>query len=275
MPATPGSYSLDAPPSPHTPPSHCRPGGLCGLFRLCRPSLPSWLYSRQFSKNHHYINYVNMKYKDGKEIEGSSRLRRSEWEVRSIPLRDAQELVRAHHYAKGGANTGVFVHGLICKATGAVHGVAWWLPPTRVACESVNRENWRGVLSLTRMVITPGTPKNACSFLLARSVKEIKKDGRFVTLVTWADEGEGHDGGVYRAANWDYLGANSGDERWIDPQTGRHVARKSAGKSRTISEMESLGYVRGGKSRKHKFVLHIRPSAKKECAQSDLFGMAA
>lgn len=190
---------------------------------------------------------------------GADRLDANQWAVRSIPLSVAQGLVRMHHYAKGGANTGVFVHGLICKATDEVHGVAWWLPPTRVACESVNPDNWRGVLSLTRMVITPGTPKNACSFLLARSVKLIRKDGRFVTLVTWADEGEGHTGGVYRAANWMYLGANTGDERWVDPSTGRHVAKKSAGKSRTVSEMQALGYVRAGRTKKHKFVLNIRP----------------
>ena len=188
-----------------------------------------------------------------------NRLVANQWTVRSIPLPVAQQLVRKHHYAKGGANTGVFIHGLIRKDTDEVHGVAWWLPPTRVASESVNRDNWRRVLSLTRMVITPGTPKNACSFLLARSIKIIRRDGRFDTLVTWADEGEGHTGGVYRAANWAYLGANTGDERWVDPLTGRHVAKKSAGKSRTVSEMLALGYARTGKTRKHKFVLHVTP----------------
>lgn len=189
---------------------------------------------------------------------------RTEWklysedfEVRPVPLVDAQVLVREHHYAKGGSNTGVFVHGLYHRLSDLLVGVAWWLPPTRVAAESVNRERWRQVLSLTRMVMLPGAPRNACSFLLARSIKAIKQDGRFVSLVTWADEGEGHDGGVYRAANWEYVGANTGDPRWIDPVTKRHVARKSAGKSRTAAEMAELGYVCLGKSRKHKFVMHL------------------
>jgi hypothetical protein len=193
---------------------------------------------------------------------GEGRLIADQWDVQSIQLSVAQELVRSHHYAKGGSNTGVFVHGLICKATGDVHGVAWWLPPTRVAAESVNKDQWRRVLALTRMVVTPGTPKNACSFLLSRSVKMIRKDGRFLSLVTWADEGEGHTGHVYRAANWRYLGSNTGDERWIDPRTGRHVAKKSAGKSRTAQEMIDLGYARAGKTRKHKFCLHIRAHAR-------------
>lgn len=189
------------------------------------------------------------------------KFRRQEWEVRPAPLAAAQALVREHHYARGGANTAVFVHGLYCRALDYLVGdflcgVVWWLPPTRVACESVNREHWRRVLSLTRMVVRPEVPTNACSFLLARSVKAIKRDGRFVTLVTWADEGEGHLGGVYRAANWSYVGVNAGDERWVDPTTGRHVSRKSASRSRTVAEMEALGYVRTGRTRKHKYVLH-------------------
>jgi len=192
---------------------------------------------------------------------GCDRLIADQWDVQSVPLSVARDLVRSHHYAKGGSNTGVFVHGLIRRATGDLHGVAWWIPPTRVAAESVNKEQWRRVLALTRMVITPGTPKNACSFLLSRSVKMIRKDGRFLTLVTWADEGEGHTGHVYRASNWSYLGANVGDERWIDPRTGRHVAKKSAGKSRTVQQMLELGYVRAGKTRKHKFCLHVRAPA--------------
>ena len=185
-------------------------------------------------------------------------LRAEDWDVRPAPLADAQALVRDFHYARGGSNTGVFVHGLYHRLTDLLCGVAWWLPPTRVAAESVNRDQWQRVLSLTRMVMRPDTPKNACSFLLGRSVKAIKRDGRFVTLVTWADEGEGHTGGVYRAANWTYVGANTGDSRWVD-STGRHVARKSAGKSRTAAEMMALGYTCLGKSRKHKYVLHLAP----------------
>jgi hypothetical protein len=194
--------------------------------------------------------------------DGAWKLRADEWDVRPVPLAEAQALVREFHYARGGSNTAVYVHGLYSRAMDDLVGdflcgVAWWLPPTRVAAESVNRDDWKRVLSLTRMVMRPDVPKNACSFLLARSIKAIKNDGRFVSLVTWADEGEGHDGGVYRAANWAYVGANQGDDRWVDPATGRHVARKSAGKSRTVAEMTALGYVRTGRTRKHKFVLHL------------------
>lgn len=183
-------------------------------------------------------------------------LRRVEWEVKPAPLKDAQHLVQQHHYAKGGSNTAVYVHGLYRRECGNLFGVAWWLPPTRVACESVNKAQWTKVLALTRMVMVPGTPKNACSFLLSRSVKMIRRDGRFVSLVTYADESQGHDGHVYRASNWRYIGRTGPYPRWVDPATGRQVAAKATA-NRTKAQMESLGYTKQGSFHKHKYVLHL------------------
>lgn len=180
------------------------------------------------------------------------------WEVRRAPLADARALVTACHYAKGGSKTGVYVHGLYLRALPDIMlGVAWWLPPTRVAAESVNRAAWQRVLSLTRMVVAPGVSPNACSFLLGKAARDIRQDGRFDTLVTWADESQGHFGGVYRACNWTYLGRGGSNERWLDA-AGRQVATQAGAKTRTRAEMQALGYASAGKSHKHKFVLHLR-----------------
>ncbi len=183
------------------------------------------------------------------------KLQSSDWTVRDTPLADAQALVREFHYARGGSNTAVYVHGLYHEMTDMLCGVAWWLPPTRVACESVNREQWQRVLSLTRMVMHPLAPKNSCSFLLARSIKAIKKDGRFVSLVTYADESQGHTGGVYRAANWGYVGRTGPYPRWLD-RDGKQVAPKAT-TNRTKAQMEALGHVKVGAFFKHKYVLHL------------------
>ena len=170
-------------------------------------------------------------------------------------------MVREFHYSRGGSNTAVYTHGLFRRGDEKCQGVAWWLPPTRVACESVNRAHWQKVLSLTRMVVLPGVPKNACSFLLARSVKLIKKDGRFVSLVTYADESQGHSGNVYRAANWEYVGRTGPYPRWVDA-SGKQVAPKAT-VNRTKREMEALGHSKVGSFYKHKFVLHLPKNQQK------------
>lgn len=179
--------------------------------------------------------------------------RRADYRVAPISLAEARIAVEAYHYAKGSSNTAVYTHGLIRVSDNAVVGALIWLPPTRVAAESVDKKNWEKVLGLSRMVIFPGVPKNAGSFLISKSVDLIRKDGRFKTLLTYADESQGHTGQVYRASNWEYLGRTPAYPRWLD-RDGKQISVKAT-KSRTKSEMEQLGYVMQGKFCKHKFIL--------------------
>lgn len=130
-----------------------------------------------------------------------------------------------------------------------------WLPPTRRAAEAVDRYRWKRVLSLTRMAVAPDVPRNACSFLLSRSIREMKRDGRFVSFVTYADKGEGHEGHVYIASGWQTYGASKATPRWRDPVTGNLVAQLST-RTRKIGDMIALGYVREGESVKRRFVLY-------------------
>ena len=188
------------------------------------------------------------------------KFRKEDWYVADAPLSAAQEMVKQYHYARGGSNTAVYVHGLFTKSSNELCGIVWWLPPTRVACESVNKDQWQRVLSLTRMVILPLVPRNACSFLLSRSVEIIRRDGRFVSLVTYADESQGHTGGVYRASNWQYVGRTGPYPRWIDCD-GKQVSPKAT-KNRTKDQMLALGHVKVGSYFKHKFVLHLNRKGK-------------
>jgi len=183
------------------------------------------------------------------------RLRKADYVVIDVPLKTAQELVSKFHYCKGGSNTRTFTHGLVERATGRVVGVAWWIPPTKLAAMTVS-DDWRRVLSLSRMVIAPGVPKNAATFLLAASVKAIANDGRFPHLVTYADAGEGHDGAVYKLAGWTPAGETKPEAQWVD-QEGRHVARKAGRRTRTKAEMEALDYRMIGRRKKFKFVKHV------------------
>lgn len=181
-------------------------------------------------------------------------LKRVDYFIETCPLIDIQTLVANHHYARGGSNTATYRHGLYHKERGLVGG-AWWIPPTKSCAQSVH-EDWKAVLSLTRLVVLPGEPTNAASFLLGASIRMIKKDGRYKHLVTYADERMGHTGQIYKATNWTYAGARPGDPVYLD-SGGRQVSRKSGPKTRRDSEMLELGYVNIGRSKKHKFVMHL------------------
>jgi hypothetical protein len=183
-------------------------------------------------------------------------LKREEWEIRPVCLATATALVKQNHYAKGGSNTAVYLHGLFRRDSfweAECQGVAWWLPPTRSAAEATYPENWQGVLSLSRLMVLPDVPKNGASFLLTHSQRLID---RYVwpCLVTYADEWRGHTGAIYRAANWRYCGLTKPSTVYV--RNGQMVAKKAGPKTRTKDEMLALGCVVQGAFRKHKFV-HI------------------
>ena len=94
---------------------------------------------------------------------------------------------------------------------------------------------------------------------MAQSVRLIRKDGRFVSLVTYADESQGHTGAIYRASGWEYVGRTGPYPRWIDA-AGRQVACKAT-VNRTKAQMEALGHRKVGAYFKHKFILHLIPRA--------------
>jgi hypothetical protein len=181
------------------------------------------------------------------------RLRKADWVVRPVEIDTARRLVHAFHYAKGASNTATYLHGLFRAGDlfeGQCLGCAWWIPPTRAAAEATYPANWKGVLALSRLVIAPEVPANACTFLLARSRRMIDREA-WPALITYADEWRGHEGAIYRADNWDYAGQTKPEAVYV--KRGRMMARKAGGKTRTHAEMIELGAECLGRFPKHKF----------------------
>jgi hypothetical protein len=179
-----------------------------------------------------------------------------DWIVDASDLRTAQQMVAQHHYSGGGSNTKAYVHGLYRNRhsilRGRCYGVAWWLPPTRTAAKSFCPENPGGVLALSRLVILPEVPTNACSFLMRHALRFIDRQ-RWPVLCSYACESQGHLGTIYLAAGWSFVG-------WTKPQPlyakdGKHVSRKIGPKTRTHQQMLDIGCVCLGHFRKRRFVL--------------------
>ena len=186
-----------------------------------------------------------------------ARLHKADYVVEGMPFKMAVALVRNYHYAQGAANTAIYRHGLFHRDNAMEPlGCALWMPPAIGTRDSLSEDGTKQVLTLSRLVIVPDMPTNAASFLLASSINLIRKDRRFDILVTYADEGQGHTGAIYRATNWEYVGVNTGGPIWLDSE-GRMVANKTTGNGRTKAQMESLGYTNTGKTRKHKFVMRL------------------
>lgn len=177
----------------------------------------------------------------------------AEWRVGPVNAKHARFIIESLHYAKGASTTGVYIHGLF--RDDVCYGVAWWMPPTKNTAITVNPDHWRRVLTLSRLAIHPDVPTNGASFLLGRSIRLIKQDGVWRSLVTYADTSQGHTGAIYKATNWQYVGMTKEIPRWVDAD-GKQVSKLST-KSRTTAQMLALGYVHDGNHAKHKFVIHL------------------
>lgn len=179
-------------------------------------------------------------------------LRAADYEVRSIVKHsDVVEIVVRCHYSKSAPNTSTYRHGLYLRGCSDLLGATLWIPPTKNAAATVSGD-WRSVLSLSRLVVVPGQPTNAASFLMAASMRMVDR-ARWPTLLTYADTGRGHTGAIYRATNWDCLGSVPAGDTWVGPD-GEQRGRKRGPRTYTAGEMISLGYVRSPPMPKIKFV---------------------
>lgn len=179
--------------------------------------------------------------------------RKSDYVFRDAPFSELAAFIRREHYAKGCSNTAVFAHGLFREDR--LVGAALWLPPTKTCAKTVH-EDWKRVLSLSRLAILGSEPQNAASLLIGRSIRAIRRTKRWAALVTYADESQGHTGTIYRASNWVDRGVTKPEPRWVDAN-GRQVSRKAGRRTRTKAQMEALGYRMVGKFRKRKFVMAL------------------
>lgn len=189
-------------------------------------------------------------------------LHKEDWIIKDIDLSLGRELVEKYHYSKGGSNTRVYLHGLFRKDSNICYGCAWWIPPTKSCAINSYGGDWTKVLTLSRLVCVPEAPKLAAGFLLGNSIRIIKKDKRFECLITYADTYQNHEGTIYKATNWEYIGLTKPQPIWVD-SNNRMVARKSGPKTRTKLEMKALGYKMIGNFPKHKFRIVLASNANK------------
>lgn len=67
-------------------------------------------------------------------------------------------------------------------------------------------KKYNGVaLELKRFCLSKGAPKNTCSWFMSKCIGLLTKKG-IKKIITYADPSVGHEGGMYRACNYKYMG---------------------------------------------------------------------
>lgn len=125
-----------------------------------------------------------------------------EWFFRDGQIDAARHLVINHHYSKRFAGihfvgTAHLAGGLFGDFGEAIAACCFGVPPSRWS---------QPLLELQRLVLHPDYRGFPLSSLISKTAAYIKKAKTADLLVSFADDTQGHHGGVYQASSWKYHG---------------------------------------------------------------------
>jgi len=110
-------------------------------------------------------------------------------------------LIAQHHYLDTVPSPPTIYRYLITG--GMKHGIVgaamWGKPLARM-------EDQENTLELLRFWTEDYTPKNTESYAIGAMIRDIKQKGTHERLIAYASTGEEHDGGIYKATNWEEIG---------------------------------------------------------------------
>jgi hypothetical protein len=113
------------------------------------------------------------------------------------------------------------------------------------------------VWELARLYLLDEIPRNAETWLIAQSIKHIRRNYPTIgMLVSYADPSVGHSGTIYRAGNWIYDGLTDAERKtprsdYVNPLTGQKYSRRG-------HVPDDVTPVRVRRQPKHRFLYPLR-----------------
>lgn len=185
-------------------------------------------------------------------------LKAAQYAVVTICLAQAKMLVEHYHYAGSSPSAATRCYGLIKKeAPETLLGAAIFRPAPIGAARAQCPEDPQKVLCLSRLIVVPEIPRNAASYFMARCLRQLGQEKKWKIVVTYADTWQGHDGSIYKAANWDYLGLTTPQPVWT--LDGKFIGKRR-GKQKPLTDIEltAMGATFHGRFAKHAYRYVLR-----------------
>ena len=138
----------------------------------------------------------------------SDYLRKTEMTVSPCQREEIREFIEQNHYSRS-------IHGVMSsfcfklEREGKIIGAMLYGKIAMPKVWTKYGEKQSDVIELRRLCLVDDTPKNAESFFIAKTLKWLKQNTTIKTVVSYADPNYGHQGTIYRAANFQYLGQTS------------------------------------------------------------------
>lgn len=175
-----------------------------------------------------------------------------DYEVKQIKFSIARDYIKENHYSHGCHNGASPCFGLYDNDS--LIGALMFATPCseRVRSSVFGIEYKQNVTELHRLHIKDCTPKNTESWFISRCLKQLKQIKPLIwSVITFADQTEGHEGTIYKATNAYRLGNSPPMTFYID-ETGRLRHPRQNGKNISKKEAAEKGWTptkRDGKLR--------------------------
>ncbi len=173
----------------------------------------------------------------------------------------AVSLLDEFHYAKSGRGAKII---FILKLKGVIIAVAKYSSVVRKETATSLGYDHIDVLELDRFCIHPKyQKKNLGSFFLSKTIKYIKSNTQTKLLISFADSGQNHDGALYKASGWRYVGDTKDSYEYVDkemnPINKKTVYNRAVKEKMKESEyVKKLGLIKIITPPKRKFILELR-----------------
>ena len=222
-----------------------------------RGVIKSLLIANNFSSQ---IEVTNTKNND-KQLESGPPI---EFELQDVSVELSPDIASAvvflnnYHYAGFGRYGSIIIKAIVNSELIAILKFA---SPIRVQVATSARADFSHTLELDRLCVHPSYhKKNLVSFLLSKAIKIIKQERPEVThLMSFADPEHGHDGTVYKAANWTEFPSHFRSYEYTDSEGKVHHKKTvyNLAHNRNMKESEYValtGLKRRYTVKKYKFV---------------------
>lgn len=141
--------------------------------------------------------------------------------VRPVTPGAIRPLIIEHHYLHN--MPAVCWRAFGVYADGELAGAVVFTPGPRQGFRVLGAGRPQQVATLARLWLRDDLPKNAESRILGVVLRDLRRDGRWKLILSYADPAAGHLGTIYQAAGWLYLGqGNAGSYLDIGDGTPRH-----------------------------------------------------
>lgn len=172
------------------------------------------------------------------------------WEVKQIEAKQTHKYILEKHYAQRLPSIS-FAYGLF--QSNELKGILTiGKPASPPLCAGIMGSKYKHVVyELNRLVVVECLPKNSLSYFVAEVLRMLSNTE--LLLVSFADDGVGHNGYIYQATNWIYTG-----------KTKERTDKYMPGNKHPRHYNEIYSHIRKCRTAKHRYIYIPNKRKRKE-----------